>query len=225
MPTVGSVLTSPDDAASVQVVSKFYWAEDSEDLPSIESCWVRILKDFHADSLALPWTVAKQGYALAWVTLSDKGYVGAREDQAGPLIAELVGGDLSVALVQGYLIPDDPRRLRSLLVGLALEQQFDLVLTTGGTGVGPRDITPETTLSVIEKRLPGMETAMLQTALLKTAHAVISRAVVGTLGQSLIINLPGSPKAVRENLGALLPALRHTLAKLQGDQSDCAQVC
>ncbi|GAB6059932.1 hypothetical protein JCM31598_30490 [Desulfonatronum parangueonense] len=207
------------------MVGKFYWPRDSATLPSAECCWAKALNDFKADSLAQPWTVQKPGYALAWITLSDKGYAGKREDQAGPLIGELIGRDLPVVFVQGYLIPDDPKRLRSLLVGLALEQQFDLILTTGGTGVGPRDFTPETTLSVIEKRLPGMETAMLQAALRKTAHAVISRAVVGTLGQSLIINLPGSPKAVRENLEALLPALSHTLAKLQGDPSDCAQVC
>ena len=224
LPAVGSMLTNSSDMGRFQVMSKFYWPRVAASLPNIECCWVRALEDFRADPRAKPWTVEKKGYALAWITLSDKGYAGDREDLAGPLIAELVGNSLSLTLVQGHLIPDDQRRLRSLLVGLALEQQFDLILTTGGTGVGPRDVTPETTLSVIDKRLPGMEAAMLQTALLKTRHAVLSRAVVGTLGQALIINLPGSPKAVRENLTALLPALDHALAKLQGDPSDCAAV-
>ena len=160
--------------------------------------------------------------SLAWITLSDKGSQGKREDTSGPIIETQVRETLELALAKGFLIPDSPTRLKALLTDLALFQGFDLILTTGGTGVGPRDITPETTLAVIDKRLPGFEQAMTAASLAKTPMGVISRAVAGTLGSSLIINLPGSPKAVRENLAAILPAIGHTLDKLQGDPSDCA---
>ena len=222
LPGVGAVLTRPVGDGRLRVLGRFRWPGPAGSVPGIEGCWVQSLDRLEVDTGPETWSATKCGYSLAWVTLSDKGYAGLREDQAGPRIAQLVGDALELAHTQGFLLPDDPGRLRALLAELALEQGFDLILTTGGTGVAPRDTTPETTLSLIEKRLPGMETAMLQAALLKTGHAVISRAVVGTLGQSLIINLPGSPKAVQENLGALLPALAHALAKLQGDPADCA---
>lgn len=167
-------------------------------------------------------TLRRQGFSLAWVTMSDKGSRGQREDTAGPLAAELVGRSLPVSLSSGFILPDEQPALRAMLTDLALVQGFDLIVTSGGTGVAPRDITPEATLAVIEKRLPGFERAMTATSLAKTHHAVISRAVAGTLGNSLVINLPGSPKAVRECLEPLLPALEHTLKKLQGDPSDCA---
>jgi len=166
--------------------------------------------------------VERKGYALAWITLSDKGAAGKRTDESGPLIGEMTGERLDLRLVQGFIIPDEPSQLKALLVELALGQGFDLIMTTGGTGVGPRDITPEATLAVIEKRLPGYERAMTGASLAKTPHGAISRAVAGTLGESLIVNMPGSPKAVAECLEPLLPTLRHTLEKLQGDPSDCA---
>jgi len=168
------------------------------------------------------FSVARKGYSLAWITLSDKGAVGKRTDESGPLISELVAGKLDLAMVQGFVIPDEISQLKGLLIDLALIQGFDLILTTGGTGVGPRDITPEATLAVIEKRLPGYERAMTATSLSKTPHGAISRAVAGTLGQALLVNLPGSPKAVAECVEPLLPTLKHTIEKLQGDQSDCA---
>lgn len=226
LPGVGTVLTRPGQAGSLRVLGVFRRPDPVGGLPSREGCWVQVLEAFQVEPGAHSWVASKCGHSLAWITLSDKGYAGLREDRAGPLIAELLdkqsGGPLELAWAQGFLLPDEPGRLRALLTELALEQGFDLIVTTGGTGVGLRDTTPETTLAVIEKRLPGMEAAMLQASLRKTAHAVISRAVVGTLGRTLIINLPGSPKAVRENLEALLPALDHTLAKLQGDPADCA---
>jgi len=166
--------------------------------------------------------VERAGYALAWITLSDKGARGERVDESGPLIGRAVGEKLDLAVVQGFVIPDEPSRLKGLLVDLALNQGFDLVMTTGGTGVAPRDITPEATLAVIEKRLPGFERAMTAASLAKTPHGAISRAVAGTLGQAVVVNMPGSPKAVAECLAPLLPTLRHTLEKLQGDPSDCA---
>jgi molybdenum cofactor synthesis domain-containing protein len=166
--------------------------------------------------------VARKGFTLAWITLSDKGAAGKRTDESGPLIGKMVDEALGLVLVQGFVIPDEPLQLKGLLSELALAQGFDLIMTTGGTGVGPRDITPEATLAVIEKRLPGYERTMTAASLEKTPHGAISRAVAGTLGQGLIVNMPGSPKAVAECLSPLLPTLKHTLEKLQGDPSDCA---
>ncbi|BDQ32954.1 MogA/MoaB family molybdenum cofactor biosynthesis protein [Pseudodesulfovibrio portus] len=168
--------------------------------------------------------VTRAGYALAWITLSDKGARGERVDESGPLIGKAVGDTLDLAVVQGFVIPDETGQLKGLLADLALNQGFDLIMTTGGTGVAPRDITPEATLAVIEKRLPGFERAMTAASLAKTPHGAISRAVAGTLGQAVIVNMPGSPKAVAECLEPLLPTLRHTLEKLQGDPSDCANL-
>lgn len=169
-------------------------------------------------------TPTLSGISLAWITLSDKGAAGKRTDESGPLIAEMLHEAGQAALTRGQVIPDDASLLRALLTDLALTQGFDLIVTTGGTGLGPRDITPEATISVIDKRLPGFEAAMLAASLAKTPHGAISRAVAGVLGASIIVNLPGSPKAVRENFAAVLPALRHALDKLQGDPADCAAV-
>jgi len=171
---------------------------------------------------AMTLAVERDGYALAWITLSDKGAAGKRTDESGPLLGAMVAGRLDLALTQGFVIPDEAGLLKGLMADLALVQGFDLILTTGGTGVGPRDVTPEATLAVIEKRLPGFERVMTSASLAKTPHGAISRAVAGTLGQALIVNMPGSPKAVAECLEPLLPTLRHTLEKLQGDPSDCA---
>lgn len=175
-------------------------------------------------SLNADYLVSRDGYTLAWITLSDKGAAGKRTDESGPLIGKLVGETLPLSLVQGFIIPDEPNQLKGLMVDLALNQGMDLIMTTGGTGVGPRDITPEATLAVIEKRLPGYERAMTGASLAKTPHGAISRAVAGTLGNALVVNMPGSPKAVAECLESLLPTLRHTLEKLQGDPSDCAEL-
>ena len=146
-----------------------------------------------------------------------------REDKSGPLIAELVARKINISMTQGFILPDEVYELKALLMHLALFWGIDLILTTGGTGVAPRDIAPEATLAVIEKRLYGFEQAMMSTSLNKTVHGMISRAVAGTLDESLIINLPGSPRAVQENLSTILPALEHTLKKLQGDKSDCGR--
>ncbi|MEJ2202126.1 MAG: MogA/MoaB family molybdenum cofactor biosynthesis protein, partial [Desulfuromonadaceae bacterium] len=100
---------------------------------------------------------------------------------------------------------------------------LDLILTTGGTGLTPRDVTPEATRRVLDYEIPGMAEAMRMASLSKTPHAMLSRAVTGVRGRSLIINLPGSPKGARENLEVLLPALGHALAKLKGDPADCAR--
>jgi len=165
----------------------------------------------------------RRGFSMAWITLSDKGSRGERVDASGPAIRDMVVEAMDISLARGIVIPDEPDQLKAALVDFSLFQGFDLVFTTGGTGVGPRDITPEVTMSVLDKRLPGFERAMTLASLAKTPHAVISRATVGIIGNSLVVNLPGSPKAVRENLAAVLPALRHTVEKLQGDPRDCGQ--
>lgn len=182
------------------------------------------LTDVQLDPGSYGFSCVKEGFSVAWIVLSDKGAAGMRDDQCGPLIEDAVKGQLPISLCQGFLIPDEPRQLKALLSSLSLHQGFDLVLTSGGTGVGPRDITPEATLKVLEKRLPGYEQAMTAASLAKTPHGAISRAVAGTIGTTLVVNLPGSPKAVSENLAAVLPTLEHTMDKLQGDARDCAQV-
>ena len=167
--------------------------------------------------------VGRRGFSLAWITLSDKGSRGERVDASGPVIRDTLAQTMELSLARGVVIPDETLLLKAALVDFCLFQRFDLVFTTGGTGVGPRDITPEATLPLLDKRLPGFERAMTQASLAKTPHGVISRAVAGTMGASLVVNLPGSPKAVRENLLAILPALKHTVEKLQGDPRDCGQ--
>jgi molybdenum cofactor synthesis domain-containing protein len=171
------------------------------------------------ESLSL--SLRRTGRALAWITLSDKGFAGLREDESGPLIAAMVAEKLSLCHTQGFLLPDEELALRALFVELALMQGYDLVIATGGTGLGPRDRTPEAALSVMERRLPGFEQAMMAAGLQKTPTASISRAVAGTLGRSILVCLPGSRKAVAENLAAILPAMEHALDKLQGDTGDC----
>lgn len=166
----------------------------------------------------------RKGWALAWITLSDKGAQGAREDTAGPCIESLVQAELPLSHAQGFILPDDAPSLSALLAELACGQGYDLICTTGGTGVGPRDFTPQATKRVLDYELPGFSQAMMAASLAKTSRAVISRAVAGVIGQSLVINLPGSRKAVSENLAAVLPALSHTLEKLHGDPADCGAV-
>ncbi len=165
----------------------------------------------------------RTGLSLATIVLSDKGAAGLREDKCAPVIRERAAAALDISFAADFLIPDEPAQLRHLLAHLALDQGFDLILTSGGTGLGPRDTAPETTLTLIEKRLPGFERAMTNLSLAKTPHAAISRAAAGTIGLSLVINMPGSPKAVAECLDAVLPAAGHAIAKLQGDMSDCAR--
>ena len=196
------------------------WAPGRDGSPAVRRYLVESDADVSAGRFDLKLTCS--GRSLAWVTLSDKGAAGKRVDESGPLIEKLVRERMELSVAHGFVIPDDGGLLKGMLADLALVQGVDLILTTGGTGVGLRDVTPEATLAIIEKRLPGFERAMTAASLAKTPHGAISRAVAGTLGGSLIVNLPGSPKAVRECLEPLLPTLSHTIEKLQGDPSDCA---
>jgi len=156
------------------------------------------------------------------LTLSDKGSAGQRQDISGPVIREMLEG-LGIRVEISDVIPDETEMIRSRLISWSDELRLDLILTTGGTGLSPRDVTPEATLAVIDRRVPGMEEAMRAESLKKTPHAMISRAVVGTRKQTLIVNLPGSPKAARECLECIAPALSHALDKLGGDMRDCGQ--
>jgi molybdopterin adenylyltransferase len=156
----------------------------------------------------------------AIITLSDKGSKGEREDESGQAIREMIAG--IGAIVDHYeILPDEKGLIAEKLRLLSDSCKIDLILTTGGTGVAPRDVTPEATLSVIDRELPGMAEAMRSESLKKTPHAMISRAIAGVRKQTLIINLPGSPRAVRDNLAVVLPALPHAIEKIKGDPSDC----
>ena len=154
--------------------------------------------------------------------MSDKGYRGEREDKSGQVIKEMIIS-LPSDVVSYEVIPDEKEIIKKKLTHLSDIIKADIIITTGGTGLSPRDVTPDATLEVIEKEVPGMAEAMRAESLKKTPNAMISRAVVGVRGETLIINLPGSPKAVRENLSVILPAIPHAIEKLKGDQRECAE--
>lgn len=165
--------------------------------------------------------MAEQKFRIGVLTLSDKGSKGEREDESGRLLAEMVA---SLGTVNRYqVIADEQETIVLMLTKWADDLHLDLILTTGGTGLSPRDVTPQATARVLDYQVPGMAEVMRAASLRKTPHAMLSRALVGVRGTTLIVNLPGSPKAVRENLDALMPALPHALKKLTGDPTDCAQ--
>ena len=161
-------------------------------------------------------------FKVVILTISDRGSKGEREDSSGPLIQEMVR-DLPSEVIYYEIIPDEKEKIVDALKKSVDQLKADLILTTGGTGLSPRDVTPDATLEVIQKEVPGFSEAMRAESLKKTPHAMISRAIVGVRGSSLIVNLPGSPKSVKENLSVILPALPHALSKLKGDPSECGQ--
>ncbi len=158
-------------------------------------------------------------YRIAVVTVSDKGARGDRVDKSGPVIREMVK---SLGEVVDYrVVPDDPEVLKGTLINLSDKEKTDLILTTGGTGLGPRDNTPEATLAVIEREVPGLAEAMRMESMKKTNRAMLSRGVAGVRHLTLIINLPGSVKAVRECLEVIMPALPHGLEIMTGRGGEC----
>lgn len=155
--------------------------------------------------------------------MSDKGARGEREDESGPMLQEMLK-DEGYQLRAYQIVPDQIDTITATLKRWVDQEAIDLILTTGGTGVSPTDLTPEAMRNVIDKEIPGMAEAMRAASLLKTPHAVLSRAMAGIRGKSLIINLPGSKRAARENITVLLPALAHALDKIKGDNCDCARL-
>jgi molybdenum cofactor synthesis domain-containing protein len=156
------------------------------------------------------------GIRAGILTVSDRGYRGEYRDLSGPVIRELVTEQLLAQVELEAIVPDESLVIAGTLMTWADKVGLDLVLTTGGTGFAPRDVTPEATRDVIEREAPGLVEAMRAASLRITPHAMLSRAVAGIRGHTLIVNLPGSPKAVRENLETLLPALPHAIELLQG---------
>ena len=159
-------------------------------------------------------------FNAAILTLSDKGARGERVDESGPALSSWLAAH-EVRTVKALVIPDEYDLIVETLTRWADEQVADLILTTGGTGVSPRDVTPEATAQAAERLVPGIGELMRLRSLEKTPMASLSRAVAGIRRQSLIINLPGSPKAALENLEAIWPVLGHGIEKIQGDQRDC----
>ncbi len=158
-------------------------------------------------------------YRVGILTLSDKGARGEREDKSGPLLEELISPIGCVARYQ--IIADERDKIVMMLKSWVDDLQLDLIVTTGGTGLSPRDVTPQATQEVLDYDVPGMSEAMRTASFIITPRAMLSRAVVGVRQQTLIVNLPGSPKAARETFEVLLPVLPHALAKLKGDSADC----
>jgi molybdopterin adenylyltransferase len=150
------------------------------------------------------------------ITVSDKGYRGEREDSSGPLLCQLVT-KIGIQVVAKHLIPDDQEQITSLLLHLAESGEADLILTAGGTGPSPRDVTPEATRLVIEREMPGLSELLRSDGYRRTPYAVLSRGVSGIRGQTLIINLPGSPKAVQEGMEVLGPLLPSAIALIRDE--------
>ncbi|MEI6155219.1 MAG: MogA/MoaB family molybdenum cofactor biosynthesis protein [Deltaproteobacteria bacterium] len=159
-------------------------------------------------------------YSVAIITISDKGSAGLREDKSGPALKEMLVDAYEVNDI--IIIPDEVDIIADTIKKFTDEFKIDLIITTGGTGLGKRDVTPEATRTVIEKELPGFAEAMRMQSYKITPHGIISRGICGIRRESIIINLPGSPKAATECLSFIVDALPHALSKIKGDLTDCA---
>jgi molybdopterin adenylyltransferase len=153
------------------------------------------------------------------LTISDRAHAGVYEDESGPALAELIQEHFHTDVDLYHVVPDDFIEIKRALEKWCDDAHLDLILTTGGTGFAPRDVTPEATRAALEKEAPGLVQAMIAAGLQKTPHAMLSRMAAGIRGRTLIVNLPGSPKAAQENFLTILPALPHALELLGGSQS------
>ena len=162
-------------------------------------------------------------YTAAVITVSDKGSQGLREDTSGPALVKMLEAE-GYAVSYTATVPDEESDIRRELLFCADEKKLCLVLTTGGTGFSPRDVTPEATESVLEKRAPGIPEAMRAASLAITPMGCLSRETAGIRGETLIINLPGSKKASTENLAAVIKPVRHGIDILRGVSHDCAHI-
>ena len=162
-------------------------------------------------------------YHAAVLTVSDRSFRGERPDAGGPLVAEMLK-NAGYEVVITAIVPDEQDQIEEKLRQIADSGEVQLLVTTGGTGFAPRDVTPEATLSVCERLTPGIPEAMRYASMQVTNRAMLSRAQAGIRKGTLIINLPGSPKAAKENLEAVLPALSHGLEMLSGRPADCAKM-
>lgn len=157
------------------------------------------------------------------LTISDKGAAGERRDESGELINQLLQS-LQLEVIYYRIIPDEQPQIEEELIRMCDVEKIDMVFTTGGTGLSPRDVTPEATMAVIDRQIPGMAEAMRQAGLAQTPYAMLSRAVCGARKKTLIVNLPGNPRAVRQGLEVIVSVLPHALAKLKGDKCDCGSL-
>lgn len=160
-------------------------------------------------------------FKAAVVTVSDRSARGERPDASGPVVAAMLE-QAGYQVLCTRLVPDEQPQIEAVLCQLSDQQGADLVVTTGGTGFAPRDVTPEATIAVCQRMTPGIPEAMRYASMQVTNRAMLSRAAAGIRKGTLIVNLPGSPKAARENLEAVLPALAHGLEMLSGRPADCA---
>ena len=161
----------------------------------------------------------KTVFSAAVLTVSDRSARGERPDESGPAAAAMLAA-AGYQIVSQPVVPDERAKIEAALTALS-ESGIALIVTTGGTGFSPRDVTPEATAAVCQRMVPSIPEAMRLASLAVTPRAMLSRAVAGIRDRTLIVNLPGSPKAVRENLEAVLPALRHGLEVLRGASTDC----
>ena len=162
-------------------------------------------------------------YHAAVLTVSDRSFRGERPDGGGPLVAEMLK-NAGYAVIMSAIVPDEQAQIEEKLRQIADSGEVQLLVTTGGTGFAPRDVTPEATLTVCDRLTPGIPEAMRYASMQVTNRAMLSRAQAGIRKGTLIINLPGSPKAAKENLEAVLPAIGHGLEMLSGRPADCAKL-
>ncbi len=161
------------------------------------------------------------GFKVAILTISDTASKGARNDLSGPFISEFLEAIGPFEVEEMAVCPDEIPDIKRHLIDWCDKKEIDLVVTTGGTGLSPRDVTPEATMEVIERECPGMALAMLFHGMKKTPRAMLSRAKVGIRRETLIVNLPGSKKAVEDGLNSLKEVLEHALLKIKGDATPC----